>query len=249
MAIPQRGSGDRPGAGGPGNYKTNYRIRAKQVRVIDQDENQLGVMLLTDAIKKAEESGLDLVEVSPLAMPPVCRIMDYGKFKYHAKKQAAESRRKQTVVEIKEVKMRPKTDDHDLDFKMKHIQRFLEEGNKVKVTIMFRGREITHAEIGRAILSDVAGKMKLVGQVEMVPRIEGKNMFMIIAPLKKGQKPAAPATAGAPGAPASAPASAAPRPAPAPRPASAGPEIEVKQKRPATATNPSGTHAPDDKGS
>src|SRR5205085_170663 len=114
------------------------------------------------------------------------RIMDYGKFKYEMKKQAAESKRKQTVVEIKEVKFRPKTDEHDLDFKMKHIQRFLEDGNKVKVTIMFRGREITHAEIGRAMLVDVSNKMKTLGQVEMMPRIEGKSMFMIIAPLKKG---------------------------------------------------------------
>src|SRR5205807_10186662 len=142
-------------------------------------------MLLQDAIKKAEEAGMDLVEVSPMATPPVCRIMDYGKFKYETKKQANESRKKQTVMEIKEVKLRPKTDEHDVDFKVKHIQRFLEEGNKVKVTIMFRGREITHAVIGRNILKAVAETVKTLGQVESVPKIEGRNMFMVIAPLKR----------------------------------------------------------------
>ena len=195
--------------------------------------------MLNDAIKKAEEFSLDLVEVSPLSTPPVCRIMDYGKFKYDTKKQAAESKRKQTVVEIKEVKLRPKTDDHDLDFKTRHIHEFLEEGNKVRVTIMFRGREITHAEIGRDILKNVAEVVKDVGQVEFSPKIEGKNMFMVLAPLKKGGQPAA-TTSAAPGTTAAKPAGeGVPRPAsaprPAPRPASAGPEIEVKQKRPAVA--------------
>ncbi len=200
--------------------------------MIDQDDQQLGVMMLTDAIKKAEESGLDLVEVSPMAVPPVCRIMDYGKFKYEAKKKANESRKKQTVVEIKEVKVRPKTDEHDLDFKMKHISRFLEEGNKVKVTVMFRGREITHMEIGREMLKEIADHVKTVGQVEAVPKIEGKNMFMILSPLKKGQQPrpaGAPAASPAAGAMAAAVSSA----RPPMRASSAGPEIEVKQKRPA----------------
>ena len=244
LAFPQRGSSDRGGPGGVGNLKVNYRIRAKQVRVIDPDGGQLGVMLLNDAIKKAEELGMDLVEVSPLANPPVCRIMDYGKFKYDTKKQAAESKRKQTVVEIKEVKLRPKTDDHDLDFKTRHIREFLEEGNKVRVTIMFRGREITHAEIGRDILKRLAEVVKDVGQVEFAPKIEGKNMFMVLAPLKKqGQQPAAAAAKPADGsAPASsaapAGASSAPRPpagAPVKRGPAPAPEIEVKQKRPAPA--------------
>jgi translation initiation factor IF-3 len=241
LAFPQRGSSDRGGPGGVGNLKINYRIRAKQVRVIDPEGAQLGVMMLNDAIKKAEEAGLDLVEISPLSTPPVCRIMDYGKFKYDTKKQAAESRRKQTVVEIKEVKLRPKTDDHDLNFKMRHIHEFLEEGNKVRVTIMFRGREITHAEIGRDILKNVAETVKTVGQVEFSPKIEGKNMFMVLAPLKRQgqQQAAAPSTAKPAGAPAEggAPASAAPKPASAPirkGPAPA-PEIEVKQKRPGPA--------------
>lgn len=243
MAFPQRGSSDRGGPGGVGNLKVNYRIRAKQVRVIDPDGGQLGVMLLNDAIKKAEELGMDLVEVSPLANPPVCRIMDYGKFKYDTKKQAAESKRKQTVVEIKEVKLRPKTDEHDLNFKVRHIHEFLEEGNKVRVTIMFRGREITHAEIGRDILKNVAETVKTVGQVEFSPKIEGKNMFMVLAPLKKqGQQPAA-APKPADGANPAAPSGTAPAAASAPRPAGAppkrgpapAPEIEVKQKRPAPA--------------
>ncbi len=235
LAFPQRGSSDRGGPGGVGNLKVNYRIRAKQVRVI-QGEEQLGVMLLNDAIKKAEEAGLDLVEVSPLASPPVCRIMDYGKFKYDSKKQAAESRRKQTVVEIKEVKLRPKTDDHDLNFKVRHIHEFLEEGNKVRVTIMFRGREITHAEIGRDILKNVAETVKDVGQVEFSPKIEGKNMFMVLAPLKRGQQQAAarpPATAD--GAAAAKPAGAPAGAPPAKRGPAPAPEIEVKQKRPAPA--------------
>lgn len=242
LAFPQRGSSDRGGPGGVGNLKINYRIRAKQVRVIDPEGAQLGVMMLNDAIKKAEEAGLDLVEISPLSTPPVCRIMDYGKFKYDTKKQAAESRRKQTVVEIKEVKLRPKTDDHDLNFKVRHIHEFLEEGNKVRVTIMFRGREITHAEIGRDILKNVAETVKTVGQVEFAPKIEGKNMFMVLAPLKRqGQQPAAaPAAARPAGAPAEggAPA-AAPKPAAASSPIRKGPapapEIEVKQKRPGPA--------------
>ena len=241
MAFPQRGSSDRGGPGGVGNLKINYRIRAKQVRVIDPEGAQAGVMMLNDAIKKAEEAGLDLVEVSPLANPPVCRIMDYGKFKYDTKKQAAESRRKATVVEVKEVKLRPKTDEHDVEFKVRHIQEFLEEGNKVRVTIMFRGREITHAEIGRDILKNVAETVKAVGQVEFAPKIEGKNMFMVLAPLKKqGQTTAAPATGATPAKPAGAPSAggAGPAPAPASKPApraSSGPEIEVKQKRPTAA--------------
>lgn len=254
MAFPQRGSGERGGPGGAGNLKINYRIRAKQVRVVDAEGVQLGVMLLNDAIKKAEEAGFDLVEVSPMSVPPVCRIMDYGKFKYDTKKQANESRKKQTVMEIKEVKLRPKTDEHDVDFKVRHIQRFLEEGNKVKVTIMFRGREITHAEIGRDILRNVSELVKTLGQVEAMPKIEGKNMFMVIAPLKKGGGSAAPrpamsasstgASAGT-GTASSGTGTGAPRPATGSRPASsrppmrssssAGPEIEVKQKRPAVA--------------
>ena len=226
MAFPQRG-GDRGGPGGTGNLKINFRIRARQVRVVDAEGAQLGIMAIQDALKKAEEAGLDLVEVSPASTPPVCRIMDYGKFKYDTKKRAAESRRNQSVVEIKEVKLRPKTDEHDRDFKVKHVQRFLEDGNKVKLTIMFRGREITHAEIGREILREVADMVKTIGQVESMPRIEGRNMFMILTPLKKGgggqPKPAAAAGDGG---------AREPRERPAPRGASAGPEIEVKQKLP-----------------
>ena len=246
MAFPQRSGSDRGGPGGAGNLKINYRIRAKQVRVIDPDDNQAGVMLLVDAIKRAEEQGLDLVEVSPLAVPPVCRIMDYGKFKYNTKKQAQESRRKQVVVDIKEVKLRPKTDDHDVEFKVRHIQEFLEDGNKVKVTIMFRGREITHAEIGRDILKDVAERVKTFGQVEQMPKIEGKNMFMTLSPLKKGQQ-AKPATPGAAPGGASPTSTGAPPPnrMPLPRQAGPGPEIEVKKSRPAgTSSAPTQTPAP-----
>ncbi len=235
MSFPQRGAGDRGAASGPGNLKINYRIRAKQVRVIDPEGQQLGVLALPDAIRKAEEAGLDLVEISPMSTPPVCRIMDYGKFKYDTKKRAQESRRHQTVVEIKEVKMRPKTDEHDLDFKIKHIQRFLEEGNKVKVTVMFRGREITHAEIGRDLLRDVAEKVKAQGQIEVVPKIEGKSMFMILSAARKGGGAPRPQPSAASSA---SPAGAAPATAPRPAPAAvaarpAGPEIEVKRRPPA----------------
>ena len=184
LAFPQRSSSDRGGPGGVGNLKINYRIRAKQVRVIDPEGGQLGVMMLNDAIKKAEEFSLDLVEVSPLSTPPVCRIMDYGKFKYDTKKQAAESKRKQTVVEIKEVKLRPKTDDHDLDFKTRHIHEFLEEGNKVRVTIMFRGREIVHSDLGRDILDKIAEELEEVAVIDSAPFTEGRNMFMILVPKK-----------------------------------------------------------------
>jgi translation initiation factor IF-3 len=128
---------------------------------------------------------MDLVEVNPMAKPPVCKIMDYGKFKYEEKKRASEAKKKQVVVHLKEVKMRPKTEDHDYDFKVRNVKRFLEEGNKAKLTIMFRGREITHREIGARLLDDVAKDVKDVGVIEQLPRMEGRQMFMILAPSPK----------------------------------------------------------------
>jgi translation initiation factor IF-3 len=129
--------------------------------------------------------GLDLVEVNPMAKPPVCKIMDYGKFKYDEKKRASEAKKKQVVVKLKEVKLRPKTEDHDYEFKVRNVRHFLEEGNKAKVTIMFRGREITHREIGHGLLNDVLQDVKDVGVVEQAPRMEGRQMFMILAPHPK----------------------------------------------------------------
>lgn len=132
----------------------------------------------------ADERGLDLVEVSPNAEPPVCRIMDYGKYKYQASKRAAEAKKKTARVEIKEVKMRPKTEEHDYNFKLKNARRFLDEGNKLKVTIMFRGREVTHPDYGRRLLVKLAEDVKDIGQVEMMPRMAGRFMTMVVAPLK-----------------------------------------------------------------
>ena len=142
----------------------------------------MGVLPLEAALAKAAEYGLDLVEVSPMAKPPVCKIMDYGKFKYEAKKKASEAKKKQTVVKLKEVKFRPKTEEHDYGFKTKAIREFLEEGNKARCTVMFRGREITHREIGQAILSRIAQDLKDIAIVEQSPRLEGRLLFMILAP-------------------------------------------------------------------
>ena len=163
----------------------NDAIRAREVRVIDDEGGQLGIMDTRDALRKAEEEGLDLVEVSPQAEPPVCRIMDYGKYKYQQAKRASEAKKKQVKVEIKEVKMRPKTDEHDFNFKIKHARRFLEEGNKVKLTIMFRGRENAHPEQGMMQLDKAVEALKDVGQVESQPSKMGRFMTMMIGPMKK----------------------------------------------------------------
>jgi translation initiation factor IF-3 len=164
--------------------------------VIAEDGSQLGILPTEDALRRAEERGLDLVEVQPMARPPVCKIMDYGKFKYEQKRKASELKKKQTVVEVKEVKFRPKTGEHDFQTKLRHLREFLQDGNKARVTIMFRGREIVHPEIGHDILKRLAEAIADIGQVEMTARMEGKQMFMIVAP---GRAPAKrPMTPGAP---------------------------------------------------
>lgn len=142
-------------------------------------------MLLQDALSAAVDRGLDLVEVSPSAKPPVCRIMDYGKFKYQQQKRAAEAKKKTARVELKEVKLRPKTEIHDFKVKVKNVRRFLDAGNKVKVTIMFRGREVTHPEFGRDLLKRVAEDVKDIGVVEFFPSMQGRFMHMVMAPIKK----------------------------------------------------------------
>ena len=162
--------------------RVNYRIRVPEVRVIAADGTQLGVMSSQDAIRMAQEQTLDLVEVNPKAEPPVCKIMDFGKYKYEEKKRANEARKKQNIVEIKEVKVRPKTDEHDLDTKIRHIKRFLEEGNKAKITVRFRGREITHPEKGREVLDDIVKALEGLINIEGNPALEGKAMTMLIAP-------------------------------------------------------------------
>lgn len=164
----------------------NNAIRATEVRVIGADSEQLGVIPTSKALELAAQQELDLVEVSPTAVPPVCRIMDYGKFKYQQSKKLQEAKKKQIHVEVKEIKLRPKTDDHDLMFKVKHVRRFLEEGNKAKVTLVFRGREITHMDIGRAVIQRFAAELEDIAVIESQPRVDGRNMFMIVAPkLKK----------------------------------------------------------------
>jgi translation initiation factor IF-3 len=159
-------------------------IRRPEVRVINPEGKQLGIYPIHQAVAIAQELGLDLVEINPKANPPVCRIMDFGKFKYEQKKQAAVARKKQKVIEIKEVKMRPKTDDHDYDFKVKHIRRFLEDGNKAKVTIRFRGREMAHPEMAARLLDRVVEDVKDLGFIEQAYHMEGRTMTMVIAPGK-----------------------------------------------------------------
>ncbi|APG26330.1 MULTISPECIES: translation initiation factor IF-3 [Syntrophotalea] len=165
--------------------RVNRAIRAKEVRVVDDEGEMLGVMSVNEALLAAEGRGLDLVEVSPNATPPVCRIMDYGKYKYQASKRAAETKKKSARVDIKEVKMRPKTEEHDFQVKLRNAVRFLEDGNKVKVTVMFRGREVTHPEFGMDLMKRVAEEIGEAGQVEMTPRMAGRFMTMVIAPKKK----------------------------------------------------------------
>jgi translation initiation factor IF-3 len=162
--------------------RINDAIRAREVRLIDENGQNVGVVSRFDAMAKATEAGLDLVEISPDAEPPVCKILDFGKFKYQEQKKAAEARKHQKIVEIKEIKMRPGIDDHDYDVKMRAIQRFFEEGDKVKITLRFRGREMAHQEIGMNVLKRVRADTESVAKVESEPRFEGKQMVMVLAP-------------------------------------------------------------------
>jgi len=145
----------------------------------------MGVFITSEALKRAEEAGLDLVEISPTARPPVCKIMDYGKYKYELAKKRHEAKKHQIVVRTKEIKMRPATDEHDLQTKLRHIRRFLEEGDKVKVTLRFRGREMAHMDIGRERLARIVTEISGLGEVEQFPKLEGKLMSMIVGPVKK----------------------------------------------------------------
>jgi translation initiation factor IF-3 len=185
--------------------RVNRAIRVPEVRVIGADGTQLGILSSQDAMRAAQEQGLDLVEINPKAQPPVCKIMDFGRFKYEEKKKANKQRKQQTVVEIKEVKVRPKTDDHDLETKIKHIKRFLEEGNKAKITVRFRGREITHPEKGREVIDEIVKALEGIIIVEGNPMMEGKQMTVMIAPkpgaVKRVDAPAPAAAAAAPAAP------------------------------------------------
>ncbi|MDH4134954.1 MAG: translation initiation factor IF-3 [Gammaproteobacteria bacterium] len=170
-------------------HRLNREIMANEVRISGPDNEPLGVVSLAEALRMAGEMDVDLVEIAATANPPVCRLMDYGKFKYQEQKKAAEAKAKQTVIEIKEVKFRPGTDDGDYNIKLRNIKRFLDEGDKCKITLRFRGREITHQEIGMALLNRMREDLADLIVVEQFPKLEGRQMIMMIAPGKK--KPAA----------------------------------------------------------
>ena len=163
----------------------NERIRAPQVRLVGADGQQIGIVSIQEAMRRARELDLDLVEVAPQANPPVCRIMDYGKFKYERDVRQKEARKKQSRVEVKEMKMRPKIDPHDYATKKGHIERFLNQGARVKVTIMFRGREMAHTELGRKLLDRLTADLSELATVDAYPKLDGRNMVMVLAPLKR----------------------------------------------------------------
>jgi translation initiation factor IF-3 len=162
--------------------RINDRIRVREVRVIDENGQQLGIMAPAQAVAIARQRGLDLVEVSPTAVPPVCRITDYGKYQYTEQKRARQARKHQKTILVKEIKFRPKVDEHDYDFKKKHIERFIEDGDKVKAVIFFRGREIAHPEIGRRILDRLIQEVSEIAVAENMPRMEGNSMHVILGP-------------------------------------------------------------------
>ncbi|MFO1070411.1 MAG: translation initiation factor IF-3 [Geminicoccaceae bacterium] len=165
-------------------FRINHEIDVREVRLIDENNQMIGVVSLREALYRADEAGLDLVEVSPTAQPPVCKILDYGKFKYEAQKKANAARKKQRVIEVKEIKMRPSIDDNDYEIKMKKVREFLDEGDKVKVTMRFRGREMAHQHIAMDLLNKVKETMADVAKVEQMPKLEGRQMIMVMAPLK-----------------------------------------------------------------
>ncbi len=162
--------------------RVNEQIRVPEVRLIGADGSQVGVMPIKEALALAEEAHLDLVEIAPQASPQVCRVMDYGKFKYQQSKKQQEARRRQTTIQVKEIKVRPKIEEHDMAFKLKNSRRFLADGDKVKISVIFRGREIAHPDRGYRILTQMAEALADVGGVEQAPRLEGRNMSMIVTP-------------------------------------------------------------------
>ncbi|MCG6904840.1 MAG: translation initiation factor IF-3 [Rhodobacter sp.] len=173
-APPQRDTGPR----------VNERIKSDEIRLIGAEGENVGVVTPQRGMALAEAAGLDLVEISPNAAPPVCKIMDFGKYKYETQKRESEARKKQKIIEVKEVKFRPNTDIHDYDVKMRNVFRFLENGDKVKVTLRFRGREMAHQDLGRQLLERVAADTEAVGKVENMPKMEGRQMVMMIGPAK-----------------------------------------------------------------
>jgi len=168
-----------PSRDGP---RVNEEIRSPQVRLIDQDGEMQGVMSARDAIQRAYSVGLDLLEISPNAEPPVCKILDFGKYKYELQKKKNEARKKQKVIEIKEIKVRPNIDDHDYEVKMRQMKGFIEEGDKVKVTLRFRGREMAHQDIGIRVLERIRSELEAETKVEQMPRLENRQMVMVLSP-------------------------------------------------------------------
>ena len=160
--------------------RVNGRIRAREVRVIGDAGEQLGVMTIQDALKRAEEAGFDLVEVAPTVVPPVCRIIDYSRYKYEQEKREKEARKKQKVIHFKELRLGPKIGEHDYQFKLRYLEDFLKRGDKVKVTMMFRGREMAHIDLGRKILDRLASDISAIGEIEEAPRLEGRIIGMVI---------------------------------------------------------------------
>jgi translation initiation factor IF-3 len=178
--------------------RVNDRIRAREVRVIAEDGEQFGVMPIFEALRQAQELGVDLVEVAPTAVPPVCRLLDYGKYRFEQDKKERDARKNQKVALLKEVRMGPATDDHDLTFKAKMIQKFIEEGDKVKVTVRFRGRQMAHPQLGRQVLDSIVEKLHGVAAVERPPLTEGRAMSLILTAATGRQATAAAAAAAAP---------------------------------------------------
>ena len=176
--MPQRPPRDR----GP---RVNRQIRVREIRVIDDEGEQLGIMTPEQALVIADDKGLDLVEVAPTAQPPVCRIIDFGKYMYDEKKKAAEAKKKQKQVVVKEVKLRPKIEDHDYQTKRRRIEQFLEDGSKVKVTVRFRGREILHPDRAQTLLTRIATEVVQKGKIERAPAMEGRPMVMLLSPVKR----------------------------------------------------------------
>lgn len=165
-------------------HLVNEAIRAREVRLIDSNGNQLGIQPLREALRLAQEADLDLVNVAPKAKPPVCRIMDYGKYRYEQSKREKEARKNQKTIQIKEIRFSPSIEEHDVNTKLRNVKKFLSNGDKVKLTIRFRGREITHQDIGRRILNRMAEEVKEIGDVERYPKMEGRHMIMILSPKK-----------------------------------------------------------------
>lgn len=174
MSLPQKPRSDEP--------RINREIKAASIRLVNEKGDMIGVVPVAEGLRMAEAAGLDLVEISPNAEPPVCKILDYGKYKYEAQKKAHEARKKQKVIQIKEIKLRPNIGEHDLEIKMRSAQQFLADGDKVKITLRYRGRELAHQEIGMRLLQKVQADLADTVKIEQSPRMEGKQMVMIVAP-------------------------------------------------------------------